>query len=179
MHLGLNVFKVINPNNSNRSIYVNDQYIGFNNDGGNNLLLLGTIDNNEGYIELTGEGHTIITSNYIITPVLTQTSLATMKKNFEKLENGLDIIKATDIYKYNLVTQNDEEKKHIGFIIGDKYNYAKEITSNSNDGVDIYSMVSVAYKAIQEQQEIIEQLKESIEEMKKEENGNGNEKDNI
>lgn len=97
---------------------------------------------------------------------LTQTSREESKKNFERLENGLDIVKNTDIYKYNLKSQKDTDKKHIGFVIGDNYNYSQEITSQNNDGVDTYSMVSVAYKAIQEQQELIEQLQKEIKELK-------------
>ena len=97
---------------------------------------------------------------------LTQTSLESAKKNFEKLQNGLDIIKNIDIYKYNLKSEKDNTKKHIGFVIGDKYNYSKEITSAENDGADIYSFVSVCCKAIQEQQEEIEELKKEIEKLK-------------
>lgn len=103
-----------------------------------------------------------VSSTGIITPQIRQTSLEKQKKNFEKLEKGLDIIKDIDIYKYNLKSETDDTKKHIGFIIGDKYKYSKEITSNENDGVDIYSFVSVCCKAIQEQQEQIEELKEEI-----------------
>ena len=97
---------------------------------------------------------------------LTQTSKEEVKKNFEKLDNALDIVKATDIYKYNLKNEEDTSKKHIGFVIGDNYNYSKEITSKNNDGVDIYSMVSVCMKAIQEQQETIEKLQQEIKELK-------------
>ena len=93
---------------------------------------------------------------------LTQTSLESNKKNFEKLEDALSIIKNTDIYKYNMKSEDDNTKKHIGFVIGDEYNYSKEITSENNDGVDTYSMVSVCFKAIKEQQKIIEQLTEEI-----------------
>lgn len=100
---------------------------------------------------------------------LTQTSLESSKKNFENLDNALDIIECTDIYKYNMNTETDETKKHIGFIIGDKYNYSKEITSENNDGVDIYSMVSVCFKAIQEQQEIIKELRQEINSLKESE----------
>lgn len=104
------------------------------------------------------ENVTDITAERIVTPTLEQTSLATKKKNFEKLQdNALEILKQIDIYKYNLKGEEDSTKKHIGFVIGDKYNYSKEITSNENDGVDLYSFVSVCCKAIQEQQEQIEQ----------------------
>ena len=111
--------------------------------------------------------HTTITQNGITTPTLTQTSKAELKKNFEKLENALDIIKQTDIYKYNLKSEDDKTKKHIGLVIGDKYNYSKEITSNDNESVDIYSFISVCCKAIQEQQEQIESLQKRIEELER------------
>lgn len=97
---------------------------------------------------------------------LTQGSKENLKKDFEKYENALDEINKIDIYKYRFNTENNKSKKHIGFIIGDKYNYSKEITSENDDGVDLYSFVSLCCKAIQEQQEQIEQLKEEIKSLK-------------
>lgn len=120
-----------------------------------------TMNGNTGTLSFVNSNNTraTITKDGDITCVsLTQTSLEEAKKNFEKLENGLDIVKATDIYKYNLKGQKDTDKKHIGFVIGDKYKYSKEVTSKENDGVDLYSFVSVCCKAIQEQQEQIEKL---------------------
>lgn len=93
---------------------------------------------------------------------LTQTSKEEYKKDFEKLQNALDIIKNIDIYKYHMKEDKDTDKKHIGFVIGDKFNYSKEVTSKNNDGVDIYALASVCCKAIQEQQELIEKLQEKI-----------------
>ena len=90
------------------------------------------------------------------------TSKEENKKNFKRLESGLDIIKNIDIYKYNLKNEEDNTKKHIGFVIGDEYKYSKDITSKNNDGVDLYSFVSVCCKAIQEQQAEIEMLKDKI-----------------
>lgn len=101
--------------------------------------------------------------------VITQTSLESQKKNIEKLEKGLEIVKNTEIYKYHFITQKNEDKKHIGFVIGDNYKYSKDITSldgkGNEIGVDSYSMISVAYRAIQEQQEIIENLEKRIKEL--------------
>lgn len=97
---------------------------------------------------------------------LTQTSLKENKKNFEKLKSGLDIIKNIDIYKYNMSNEDKNTKKHIGFVIDDKYNYSQEITSQNNDGVDLYSFVSVCCKAIQEQQEQIEKLQKELQSLK-------------
>lgn len=86
-------------------------------------------------------------------------SKAERKKNFEKLENALDIVKDVDIYKYNYKIENDADKKHIGFVIGDNFNYREEITTNENDGAELYSMISVLWKAVQEQQKEIDILK--------------------
>jgi len=109
----------------------------------------------------TGE-RTIISYSSVTTPIVIQTSKEADKKNFKRLENGLDIIKNIDIYKYNLKFEDNNIKKHIGFVIGDNFKYSQEITSKNNDGVDLYSFVAVCCKAIQEQQEQIEELKEKI-----------------
>ena len=110
---------------------------------------------------------TSIYGNGIVTPRITQTSLVEHKKNFEKMQdNALEIIKNIDIYKYNLKNEKDTDKKHIGFVIGDNYNYSKEVTSIDNKGVDNYSFTSLCCKAIQEQQEEIEELKKEIEKLK-------------
>lgn len=103
---------------------------------------------------------------------LTQTSLAEHKKNFEKMQdNALEVIKNIDIYKYNLKNEKDTDKKHLGFVIGDNYNYSKEVTSIDNTGVDNYSFTSLCCKAIQEQQKQIEKLKKEIDILKGEKNG--------
>ena len=104
---------------------------------------------------------TEIGPTYVSSLSISQTSLAEHKKNFEKMQdNALEIIKNIDIYKYNLKNEKDTDKKHIGFVIGDNYNYSKEVTSIDNQGVDNYSFTSLCCKAIQEEQKQIEKLKE-------------------
>lgn len=87
-----------------------------------------------------------------------QGSLKKIKKNFEKYENALETINNIDIYKYNLKTENDNHKKHIGLVIGKNYKYSKDVTTNKNDSVDLYSFVSVCCKAIQELNKKVEDL---------------------
>lgn len=117
----------------------------------------------------TSDSRTQVDAYQITTPKLTQTSLAEQKKNFEKMQdNAIDIIKQIDIYKYNLKSEKDTDKKHIGFIIGEGYNYSKEVTSIENDGVDNYSFTSLCCKAIQELQKMIEQLQKEIKEVQHE-----------
>lgn len=127
---------------------------------------------------INGETGTIVTKNSsgnktilepdgIETPKIAQTSLAEYKKNFEKLQdNALETIKKIDIYKYNLKSEKDTDKKHIGFVIGDKYNYSKEVTSLDNKGVDNYSFTSLCCKAIQELSQQVEKLQDEIKEVK-------------
>lgn len=98
---------------------------------------------------------------------LTQTSQEKNKKNFELYkDSALKEIKNIDIYKYNLIGEEDTNKKHLGFVIGDNYKYSKEITNNDNTGVDNYSFTSLLCKAIQEQQEQIDELKKEIKKLK-------------
>lgn len=108
-----------------------------------------------------------LTADEISAPKINQSSLEEKKKNFEKMkDNALEIINGIDIYRYNLKTENDKDKKHIGFVIGDKYNYSKEVTSLDNTGVDTYSFVSLCCKAIQEQQAQIGNMHKEIEKLK-------------
>lgn len=126
----------------------------------------------KGQIVLSGKDGsvTFLQSNQIITPSLIQTSIESQKKNFEKLENALDIIKQVDIYKYNLKNEKDTDKKHIGFVIGDNYKYSQELTSKEDNGADIYSLASCCLQAIKEQQEIIEDLQNEIKKLKESRN---------
>ena len=105
-------------------------------------------------------------SRTITCETLEQTSLKENKKNFEKLQdNALETIKQIDIYKYNLKSEKDTDKKHIGFVIGDNFNYSKEVTSLDNQGVDNYSFTSLCCKAIQELSTKVEKLENKIKEM--------------
>lgn len=144
--------------------YYDDFYLEVKNTNGGSSVINGgdvMVQNSSGITKagMYGESGVIECVN------LYQTSKAEEKKNFEKFKNALDIINKVDIYKYHFKNQKDNEKKHIGFVIGNNYKYSKEITAIDNSGVDIYSMVSVCFKAIQEQQLIIDELKKKIKEL--------------
>ena len=102
---------------------------------------------------------------YVYCYGVVQRSKEEYKKNFEKYENALSLIKNIDIYKYNFKSENDNDKKHIGFVIGKKYKYPKEVTIN-DEGVDVYAFASICCKAIQEQQEQIEKMQKEINSLK-------------
>lgn len=105
----------------------------------------------------------ISTNGYVNGKKFIDNSREEMKKNIQRYtEKAIDAVRNTDIYKFNYKTEKDTNKKCIGFVIGDNYKYSKELTSTDENGKEIganlYSMISVAYKAIQEQQEQIEEL---------------------
>ena len=129
--------------------------------GSGGSITLNSYSNNDAQINVIGNGtdSTYIHPTYIRTPQVINGSLKSIKKNFEKLENALDIVKNTDIYKYHLKSQEDTEKKHVGFVIGEDFNYSDVITNNDNTGAELYSMVSVLWQAVKEQQIEIENLR--------------------
>lgn len=119
----------------------------------------------DGFIKLTStynfDNETSVASWGINTPILTQTSLESKKKNFEKFLNGLDVVKNAEIYKYNFKGEKDTDKKHIGFVIsneGGNYKTPDEVIAKSGDGIDTYTMTSILWKAVQELTEKVEDL---------------------
>lgn len=151
------------------SLYGKESYMNIGTFTLNDNLInpIGLYEHNGGHIELTNNSGSLTidcngTTGNIKCVSLTQTSLEEQKKNFEKFDNALDLIKDIDIYKYNMKNEANDDKKHIGFVIGDNYKYRREITDKQNKGVDLYSFISVCCKAIQEQQEEIEELRKLV-----------------
>lgn len=159
---GLDVLRVIKNNNTSTMSYMTEDTVGINlnNDHVECYCYSGgpRVD-----VYREGTSGTYITHTGIRTPSVTQTSKEEDKKDFEKYNNALEIIKNIDIYKYHLKDENEEDKKHIGFVIGKDFKYSKEVTSKNNDGVDIYSFVSLCCQAIKEQQQKIEELEKRLE----------------
>ena len=77
-------------------------------------------------------------------------SLASIKKNITKFDNALDIIKNSEIYEYNFKTEEDTDKKHIGFVIGEKYNTPSIVKSNDGKAIESYTMSAIEWRALQE-----------------------------
>lgn len=153
---------------STGSAYENAAHIGYSHDSSNfgekNETAMFLLAKNK--VLLAEIGETCSWFKNLRYDTLSATSLENQKKNFVLFDKGLELVKNSDIYSYNLKDESDEAKKHIGVVIGEGYNTPAEILSNDNQAVDLYSMISVAYKAIQEQQEMIDQLKEEIKVLK-------------
>lgn len=153
------------------------------NQAGSNTFKLGTGDKNclftddgsilGNYLSIDGDGsftgyltaHKGIScyDGYVSGKAFIDNSRVEMKKNIQKYnKKAIDVVKNTDIYEFNYKTDKNIDKKSIGFVIGSNYKYSKDLTSIDEKGKEIganlYSMTSVAYKAIQEQQEQIEKL---------------------
>lgn len=115
------------------------------------------------YVTINGIDGNIKASGKVEATTITQTSIAEKKKNFELYQDALSEIAKIDIYKYNLIDEQDGDKKHIGFVIGNDFNYSEEITNKENDQVDLYSMMSMCMQGLKQQQEIIKKLEKRIE----------------
>ena len=151
------------------TIKILDKISFFKNQAGSNSFRVGTDIANNKYCMMTDEGELSANELFIwgdatVAGRFINPSIKEKKKNIKEFKNGLDIVLNTDIYTYNLKNEKNT-KKHIGFVIGDEYKYSKSITSKDNKGADLYSMISVAYRAIQEQQELIEKQNNTIKDL--------------
>ncbi len=98
------------------------------------------------------------------------TSSEESKTDITKYENsGIEEVLKTDIYSF-LYKDFKSQKKTIGAVIGEKYNCSDEIISEDGKHISLYSMLGVAYKAIQEQQKEIEALKSKVKNLEDEMN---------
>lgn len=81
---------------------------------------------------------------------ITNRSLEILKKNITKFDNALDIIKNSEIYEYNFKTEEDTDKKHVGFVIGKKYNTPSIVKSSDGKAIESYTMSAIEWRALQE-----------------------------
>lgn len=89
--------------------------------------------------------------------------LKSKSKNKKIINSAIDILKNADICEYNY---KDKNKTSIGLVIGEEYNTPDEVLSEDKKGIDLYSMVSLSWKAIQELLEIINKQGQEIQELK-------------
>lgn len=161
------LFKIIVDGNENTGFITTPQSLQFNFNG-DDRADFGVNNSGNGFMSIMNSSGqtTSVHGEGISTPKLTQTSLKSKKKNIKKLNtNALDLIKNSDICLYNLKQEKAKSKKHIGLVIGEGYNCPNEVISEDGQGVEQYSMTSLAWKAIQELIEEKNKLKERIEKL--------------
>lgn len=161
--LGFNV-----GNSSGFNGYIHHNNFAIQKSGNNDRIEYGIIGdivnpNNQEDVSLrlfdSDNNETELTPTQITTPKLTQTSLESIKKNISKFtKNATDIINNSDIYEYNLKSDKDEDKKLIGFVIGENYKTPDEVIDKNGQAVSLYSAIGILWKAVQELSARVEQL---------------------
>lgn len=158
------IFRVMEPGNTDQMAYITPYIIGMNGQGIGGAITLSTLSGLSPYIEVSnGSRNTNISGDGITTPILTQTSKESVKKNIKRYnENAMEIVKNSNIYIYNFKNEEDTDKKHIGFVIGDKggnYKTPEQVISTNREGISNYDMTSILWKAVQELMIEVENLK--------------------
>ena len=106
---------------------------------------------------------TVIKSDLVQSPTILQASTEKIKKNIKDFKHGLKIVKESNIFTYNLKTESETDKKHIGFIIGEKYSTPSEVIAKTSDSIDLYAMTSILWQAVKELTEKVEDLENKLE----------------
>ncbi len=137
----------------------------YKNAGGTNTLRIG-LPNGDNCL-LSDDGYGIFKS--VSSYEYNDRSTEDVKENIEIYsKNAIDEIMNTDIYNFNY---KGKKERKIGAVIGKNYKCSDEILSDDKKSVNLYNMISLSYKAIQEQQKIIESLQEEIKKLKEISNG--------
>ena len=143
----------------------------FRNQLGTNTLRIGLQSSNN--CLLTDEGYIACNQLYVTGDIYTvgqvsashfdDRSTLNIKKNIQKYnKSAINEILNTEIYEFNYKNEDDNYKKTIGVIIDKNYKCSNDIINNKNDAISLYSMISVAYKAIQEQQLILKKISKKV-----------------
>ena len=135
--------------------------------GRNNQAVLGTTyDGNNTSLSLSGNANIILRSDdgSVTASSYKYNSLKKYKKDIKKYTgNATDIIKKSNIYSFKYKYQN---KDTIGFVIDNPEDTPTQIISEDGKSINSYSVIGLLWKAVQEQQEQIEDLKKEIEKLK-------------
>ena len=106
----------------------------------------------------------VCANNAVFANGVNVTSDRNKKRDIELYEtDALNEICTTPVYTYHLDGDLDNEMKRIGIIMQEAPVDAIDLKGK---GVDLYQMVTMLWKATQQQQDIINELKQEIEELK-------------
>lgn len=124
----------------------------------------GTFSNagDELYFQYNGAARSYINSS---TGAYVPVSDKNLKKNIVDISYGLSAVMALRPVEYNMKTESDDAKKHLGFIAQEAIEVIPSSVSemlNDTLGMDKTEIIAVLVKAVQEQQAAIEQLKIEI-----------------
>lgn len=116
--------------------------------------------------------YTSVVAGGVFTRTVNASSSESIKTNINKAESMLDKILNAGIYSYNYISDTESSSEssgssggiveegsdlelttaptHYGLVIGEGYSTPSEVISEDGAHIDLYSMVSLAWKAIQE-----------------------------
>ena len=104
--------------------------------------------------------HNVCAQNAVYAAGVNVSSDRARKRDIELYStDALQEVCSTPVYAYHLDTDKDEELKRIGIIMQEAPLDAIDLTGK---GVDLYQMVTMLWKATQQQQEMIEELKQQL-----------------
>lgn len=121
----------------------------------NNFAQNGINMNDESVI--SPEGDAVFTGSVTASSFI-NSSKKEIKQDITKAESALSKVANADIMSFKY--KDSDDRKHLGLVIGEEYNTPSEVVADG--GVDLYAMVSMSWKAIQELTEEIESLKKEI-----------------
>lgn len=132
-------------------------------------IVVGKPSNNlalQNRVLISGNDGSIYCDGSVTAQNISNSSLESIKKNIIEFSDALEIIKNSTIYEYNFKDEEDTDKKHIGFVIGDitknKYKTPNEVLSSNKKGIENYSMSSIEWRGLQQMLERIENLEDKI-----------------
>ena len=124
---------------------------------------------------LSASGNASVGGSLTVTGKINGTTVGSSDINFKKninqySEDALKKVLDTTVYTYHYNNENDNAPLNVGLIAQES---PKEIVADLSDtesdaelGINLYSMSSVLWKAVQQQNELIEELKNEIELLK-------------
>lgn len=163
--LGSSSFSVVDTDEKRLNSELCASFLKFNSNLDTNVADIGVdLASGNGFMSVTG----IAECGNLI-----QASKKERKKYIKKVnKKAIDLINNSDICQYQLKGEKATGYRHYGLVIGEKYNCPQEVIAENGRGVEIYSMITLAWKAIQElsnqnrqQEKTIKQLLVKIEEL--------------
>jgi phage minor structural protein len=164
---GYNVFDLIHTGNIGSQTVGSASYAsnaGSVGAGGN--IGLFTLSGGGGYISYAGaskdnsSGYVYIGSQTLQAGTIEQISMREAKTSISSYDkNALDLICNTPIRSYTLKDNTEDTKTHIGVIVDEA---PIDIIGSGGKTISLYDMISVSWKAIQEQQDIINNQNDRI-----------------
>ena len=160
---GNSSFSVTDTSTDRLNSELSASLLNFNSNSDRNVAQVGVdMASGNGFVSVTGNADCgqLNCSGTAYCNNLVQTSQKEKKKYIKKVnKKALDVINSADIYQYQLKGERPTGHRHYGLVIGEDYNCPSEVKAENGKGIELYSMLTLAWKAIQELSEENKKLK--------------------